>query len=111
MASNIARVDEIRSLGFASINATYDPLGGIFEHAMRILRFINNTDGDLYFSFDGTTDNLFVPARSFVLYDISSNDDPTEQFRIQNRTQIYVRYDTAPTSGSAYLECIYGRGE
>jgi hypothetical protein len=111
MASNIARVDAIRSLGFASISGTYAALGTPFGHAMRVVRFINNTNGDLFFSFDGTTDNLFVPAGSFVLYDIASDDDFNDQFRISKGTQIYVKQSTAPTSGTAYLEAIYGRGE
>lgn len=111
MSSNIARVDALRSLGFASISGTYAAVGTPFAHAMRIIRIINNTNGDMFFSFDGTTDNLFVPANSFVLYDIAANDDPTDQFRLSKGTQIYVKQSTAPTSGSVYIEAIYGQGE
>lgn len=111
MASNIARVDALRSLAFGSISGTYAALGTPFAHPMRVVRFINNTNGDIFVSFDGTTNNLFVPAGSFVLYDIASDDDPTDQFRIVKGTQIYIKQSSAPSSGTFYLECIYGQGE
>lgn len=111
MSSNIARVDALRSLGFASISGTYAAVGTPFAHAMRVIRIINATNGDMFFSFDGTTNNLFLPSNSFVLYDISSDDDPTDQFRLSKGTQMYVKQSTAPTSGSVYIETIYGQGE
>lgn len=111
MASNIARVDQLRSLASGGISGSYATLGSPFTHPARIIRVINATQGDMLISFDGVTDNLFIPANSFVLYDISSNDDPSEGFRISNRTQIYVKQSTAPVSGSVYLEMIYGQGE
>lgn len=111
MPANIARVDALRSVGFASITGSYTVLGSAFSHPARIFRIANNTNGDVFISFDGTTDNLFVPANSFVLYDISANDDPDDRFRISNHTQLYVKLSTVPTSGSVYLEMIYGQGE
>ena len=110
MSTNIARVDALRSLGFASISGTFTAVGTAFAHPMRIIRFINTTDGDMIFSFDGTTNNLFVPSNSFVLFDISTNGEG-EVFRISARTQIYVKQSTAPTSGSVYVEAIYAQGE
>lgn len=111
MASNICRFDALRSLAFGSISGTYAALGTAFSHAMRAFRISNATDGDILISFDGTTDNLFLPANSFVLYDVASDDDPIDEFRISNRTQIYVKQSTAPTSGAVYLEAMYGKGE
>lgn len=111
MASNIARVDALRSLGFASIGASYVTVGTAFGHPMRVIRILNATNGDMFFSFDGTTNNLFLPSNSFVLYDIASDDDPSDNFRISKGTQMYVKQSTAPTSGSVYIEAIYGQGE
>lgn len=111
MASNIARVDALRSLGFASISGTYAALGTPFGHPMRVIHFVNATNGDIFVSFDGTTNNLFMPAGSFVLYDIASDDDPTDNFRVSKGTQIYIKQSSAPTSGNFYLQCIYGQGE
>ncbi len=111
--TNIARVDALRSKGFASITGSYTVLGSVFAHRMRLLHFINNTDGDLLISFDGTTDNIFIPAGSFSLYDVTTNTDTAQNpaFVFSIRTQVYVKQSTAPTSGAIYLVAFYGQGE
>lgn len=109
--ANIARVDAIRSLGFASISGSYAPVGSALTHPAKIMRFINQTNGNIFISFDGTTNNLFLPSNSFVLFDFTANSDTDSDFRISNRTQLYVKQSTAPTSGSVYIEMIYGQGE
>ena len=112
--SNIARFDAIRSVAYASIGASYTTLGTPFTHAMRVVQFVNNTNGDMMVSFDGTTDNVVIPADTFGLYDITSDQDSVEKFRYQVGTQLFVRYLTAPTgpaTGAFYAICIYGKGE
>jgi hypothetical protein len=110
MPSLIVRVDALRTVAAASISGTYTPLGSGFAHQMRLIKITNNTNADLTFSFDMVTDNLFVPQGSFTLFDLSSNKgSPDTIFCFQNGTQIYVK--GTPSTGSVYLECIYGRGE
>ena len=112
MSSNIVRVDAVRTILFsAPIPASYTQFGVPFSHAMRVVHFINNTDGDMMISFDGTTDNIPILAGSFDLYDLTSDQDANESFRYENGTQIWIRYLTAPTKGSVYMVCIYGKGE
>ena len=111
MPSNIARFDQLRSVGFASISGTYTALGTALGHASRVFRISNSTNGDMFVSVDAVNDNFFLPAGSFVLYDIASDDDPDDRFRVSKGTQFYVKQSTAPTSGSIYLEVIYGQGE
>lgn len=119
MSSNIVRFDQLRSVAFGSITSSFVGMGFVtspgtpapFTHAMRVLNFQNTTDGDIYISFDGTTINAIVPASSFSLYDLTSDQDDNESFRYENGTQIYVKYSSAPTLGSFYLTAIYGKGE
>lgn len=111
MGSNIVRVDAVRSIANGSITTSYQALGIPFGHAMRVLHFLNDTDGDCMISFDGVTDNIPVLADSFSLYDLTSDQDSNESFRYQNGTQIYIKYISAPTTGSFYLVCVYGKGE
>jgi hypothetical protein len=108
-----ARVDQLRTLGFASIGATYSPLGNPLSHNWRIWKFTNNTNGDVFVSFDGVGDNLFVPANSFTLYDISTNSDQDSSVSLNMSigTQYFVRFSSAPSSGSVYLEGIYQKGQ
>ncbi len=111
MSSNIVRFDAVRSVLFSSITNSYTALGTPFAHAMRVLHFINATDANVMISFDGVTDNAPVLAESFSLYDLTSDQDANETFRYEKGTQIYIKYLTAPTTGSFYLVAVYGKGE
>lgn len=109
--SNIVRFDAVRSLGFASITSSYTALGGPFDHAMRVLHFINGTDGDVMISFDGVNDNIPILADTFSLYDLTSDQDSNEHFRYQKGSQLLVKYLTAPTRGTIYVVAVYGKDE
>lgn len=114
MTSNIVRFDALRTLTAAQIIAgagSFVALGTPLGHAMRVLHFTNETDGDMIVSFDGTTDNAILPAMDFALYDLTSDEDNNESFRYEKGTQIYIRYISLPTTGNFYLTAIYGKGE
>jgi hypothetical protein len=127
MASNIVRIDQIRGiqgpditssyrgLGF-DYTATHPPTQAPFTHMMRVLHFINDTNGVLMISFDGVTDNAIVLPNSFVLYDLTSDQDDNESFRYQAGTELFVKYLVAPTpqtvsTNTLYLVAVYGKGE
>lgn len=112
--SRKAIIDTLRTLANGSISAGYAAVGTAMTHPVRILRLVNNTNGDMLFSTDGTTDMFFVAKTSFVLYDLSSNGNPQQgfsPFAIAKGTQIYVKQSTAPSSGSVYVEVVYASGE
>ena len=116
MGSNIVRFDAYRSVLYSSITASYAALGTPLGHAMRVLHFINDTNGAMAISFDGVTDNIPILPNSFSLYDLTSDQDGNESFRYQNGTQIYIRYLTAPTlvatsTNTFYMVAVYGKGE
>lgn len=111
MPSNIVRFDPVRTVAFGSITSSYTALGSKFGHAMRVLHFINNTDGDVMISFDGVNDNIPVLANSFSLYDLTSDQDQNESFRYQSNSQLLIKYLSAPTEGSFYVVAVYGKGE
>ena len=116
MASNIVRFDAVRSVAFGSITASYTPLGAAFAHAMRLLHFINDTNGTFMISFDGVTDNFPVLAEGFNLYDLTSDEDENEMYRYEVGSQLYIKYIVAPTSvagtsNTFYAVAVYGKGE
>lgn len=119
MASNRATFDQIRSIVLASITNAYQPLltatsQGPFLYPMRLLHFVNNTNGDMMVSFDGVIDNVIITANTGVIYDITSDEDYPESFRMSANTQVYVKYisaPTTPTDGAFYLACMFGLGE
>lgn len=110
----VLRVDTLRSVAFGSITGSYAVLGAALTHLWRIFKITNTTNADMLISFDGTTDNVIVPAASFTLYDISTNSPPVNEldnFVVGKGTQLYVKYVSAPTSGSVYVEGLYAKGE
>lgn len=110
----IVRIDAFKTIGFAAISGAYAAIGTPLSHNWRAFRAVNATDGDMILSLDGTTDNLFVPANTFVLYDISTNSAPLnniDQLVFGINTQFYVKQSTAATSGAIYIEGFYARGE
>lgn len=120
MTSNIVRFDAVRSIPIATIIAgagAYVPLGIPFAHAMRVIHFINDSNGVYMLSFDGFTDNVPILMGGFDLYDLTSDQDDNESFRYQNGTQLFVRYIVSPTviatgsSNTLYAVAVYGKGE
>jgi len=110
----IARVDRFRTIAFGGISGAYATVGTPLTHAWRLFRIVNVTDGNLIFSFDAINDNLFVPANSFVLYDLSSNQSTIsseEGLVLSKGTQFYVKQSTAPTLGAVYIEGVFAIGE
>ncbi len=111
MASIVVSVDGLRSLGFGSISGTYAAIGTPFGHPMRLIKVVNTCDAGMIISFDGINDNDFIPASSFALYDISTNEAGPDGWFFRTGTQVYVKQLSAPSSGSVYVTAMYGMGE
>ncbi len=111
MVSIVVKVDVLRSLGFGSIGASFLPIGIPFEHPMRILKIINVTNTDMIISFDGINNNDYVPAGGFTLYDLTTNQNESAGWFFKTGTQVYVKYASAPASGSVLVVALYGEGE
>ncbi len=110
----IVRVDAYKTLAFGGISGTFAAVGTPVTHNWRAFRIVNATNGDLIISLDGTTNNLFMPASTFVLYDVSTNSTPSNEndgLVVGIGTQFYAKQSTAPTSGAVYIEGIYAKGE
>jgi hypothetical protein len=110
----IVRIDAYRTKGFAAITNSFTTVGAALAHNWRIVCIVNNTNGDMIFSVDGTTNNLFVAANSFKLFDISTNSPNIaveDNLEFQIGTQFYVKYSTVPTAGDVYVEGLYAQGE
>ena len=111
MVSIVAKPDTLRSIAFGSITNSYQALGVATTQPTRIFRIINATDGDMLISLDGVNDMFFVPASSFVLYDLTTNREKNgEIFAFQAGTQFYIKYSSAPSKSGVYIEIIYARG-
>lgn len=107
-----ANIDTLRSVAFGSITNTYAALGTPLGHQTRIIHFINDTDAGVFISTDGTNNMLYIPAGSFILYDLTTNrESAASTFVFAVGTQFYIKYNTAPSKNSFYIACVYGDGE
>lgn len=105
----LVQPETLRSVGFAAIGASYVVLGSAFSNPIRLLVITNATNGDLLLSLDGSTDHFFIAASSFKLFDFNTNRLLVDQMWVlPTGTQFYVKQSTAPSSGSVYLEALYG---
>lgn len=110
----IVRFDAIRTINEAAITSSFAVFGAVINHNWRTLKVTNNTDGDMFISFDGTTINMFVPKNGFTLYDFSTNSPPlseTDNLLIGLGTQVYIKYSTAPSTGDVWMEGMYSKGD
>lgn len=102
--SGLSIKDEaLREVAFGSITSSYAVLGAAFIHDAFIDAFINETNANIYISFDGTTDHKKFGAQSGRVSDLKSND----AYR-KVGTQVYIKHDgSAATSGWFSTEVQY----
>lgn len=106
-------IETLRTLAYTGISGTYAAVGTALSNTLCAFRIVNNTNGDLIFSFDGSTDQFFIPANGFLLLDISSDSPQMLQsgaLVLAKGARLWVKQSTAPTSGSVYFEGYYSVG-
>ncbi len=95
------------SLGFASIGATYTEVG-ITHFAGRMLILQNFTDATIWWSFNGTDDNIPMLPNGYLVLDVCTNQDLTQGLFLDQDRNIFVKYlSGAPTKGSVYFTLFY----
>jgi hypothetical protein len=100
--------EAVRTLGFASIGATYMGVGNDVNRPVRILHIQNLTDAILMFSFDGIEDHFPLAANGYLLLDITANKTLDQGFFLAEGQRIYVKEIDTPSSGSVYVTVFYG---
>ncbi len=72
--SNRIKFEALRSFNTATFTGSYQAFGVVLSSPARILHMINSSNVGATISFDGgTSDHVFIPAGSFVLYDFGTN--------------------------------------
>ena len=101
--------EPLRSLAFGGISGSYASVGTPTTHPVRMVKIINNTEGDMFVTTDTSRDEMFLPASCHTIYDFQSNINPRtdDSFVLEVGTQFSVKQSTAPVSGSVYIECIF----
>ena len=111
MASSDVRVafDELRSIDSSTLTGSYQVVGSTFSSPIIMLKIVNDANEDVTVSYDGSTDQDFVPANGFTLYDFNTNHYASSRggggaFQLAVGEGVYVK-GTAGT-GTIYVVAI-----
>jgi len=109
VAGQLARYDNLRSLGFASISGVYAGVGPTFTHPVRILTIDNFTDANLIISFNGVNDMTVIHSMSSKVIDYASNKIlPIGLLEQPAGDRVYIREESgAPTLGNFYVTVVW----
>lgn len=100
------KAEALRSRDSATFTGSYQTLGVVFAHPIRVFKITNNSTVDITVSYDGgTTDNEYVPTGSFILIDITANAIADSEFAFAKGTQVSIK--GAAGTGSVYLSTYY----
>lgn len=105
--TNRASFATIRSAAHTSIGAAYATIGSSLAEPAVCIAFINNTDGDVFVSIDGTNDHLLLPTNTSQIFNVRSNSPSMSDLTFRVGTQFYVKDGPdAPASGTFYIEVL-----
>lgn len=97
-----------RQKNSTAFTGAYQKLGGPLLFASPLMKFVNNSNVDVFVSWDGVTDNDIIPAGGFALYDFSSDAGTIRGLFAPKNTQFWVKgAATATNSGIFYLVVFY----
>ena len=109
-----ARYEEVRTLGFAAIGAGFTGVVDLAgnpsatENPARFFHIVNNTDADLFFSWDGVKAFVLLPAGRTYTDDLSSNQALNSGFALPEGSRLYVKHNgVAPTVNAVWLTICY----
>jgi len=98
--------EALRSRAASTFTGSYQTLGAVMAHPIRIFKITNNTSVDVTVSYDGgTTDHEYIPTGSFLLIDVTSDRVADSEFCLAAGVQISVK--GAAGTGTVYLSTYY----
>jgi hypothetical protein len=105
--STVIAYEAIKSIDSATFTGSYQAIGTATAHEGRIFKIVNNSNVGVTISTDGSTDMDFIPASTFVLYDLGTNrGNPTASLVLQKGTQFYIKASSG--TGLVYVVVVYG---
>ena len=109
-SSQLARWEDLRSLGHASLSSSYVGIGGSFTQPVRLIEIDNTTDANLIISFDGVNAKRFISANTGKVLDIASDrNDIAKNLEQPVGDRIYVKLEAGSTAtvGNVYVAVMY----
>jgi hypothetical protein len=90
------------------MSGVYAGVGSAINNPAHMIVVENLTDTDVFGSFDGLTDNFYIPAGQARIYDFTSNQAQVSGFYLAQGSRLYVKDNGTPaSSGAVYFEVVY----
>ena len=99
------RCDAYQTIAAGSITSSYTSFTNPIIHNWRFIDLNNTTNADVSISFDGTTNNIYMPAGSFRIYDLAANG-----IVLAKNTTVYVKSSGSPSTGVVTMTGGFQRG-
>ena len=103
--STVLTYEAIKSIDSATFTGSYQAIGSASSHPSRIFKIVNNSNAGVTISIDGINDHDFLPASTFVLYDIGTNRGNSASEINLPPTQFYAKGSMG--TGSVYVVVLY----
>ncbi len=107
-ATNIVKAIPLTSILSSALSGTYQAINSTgLPNACFLIKIINNSDEDITVSYNGSTDNDFIPKATVFQLPAQSNAQPNNYIaKFAIGTKVYVK-GSAGMSGSIYLAGYY----
>ncbi len=106
-----ATFDAVREIAFGGISGAYAAVGTALTDHARMVRFVNQTDVQVYISLDASTDHIRMAANSFFILDFSANKVRDDGLFVPVGTIFSTKQVSgAASSGAVWIEVIAGTG-
>lgn len=98
----------LRSIaGAALVNpALYYEIGDPLEAEVRLLKFDNLTNREVFISVNGVDAWTVLPKRGFFVVDITANKSQIDGLYANEGTQFWANAGVVPTTGSVYITAL-----
>ena len=96
--------DTIRSIDTSTFTGAYQAVGTPLGRPIRLIKFVNDSSVPVTLSWDGVHDHDYLPANSFTLFDMTTNEAKVDGLFVPEGTQFYAK--GAAGTRSFYIVCI-----
>ena len=98
--------EALRSRASSTLTGSYQTLGAVMAHPIRIFKLTSTSTTDVTVSYDGgTTDHEILPAGSFLLIDVTSDRVWDCEFALAEGVQVSIKGSAG--TGTIYLSTYY----
>lgn len=102
------RFEAVRLAAFGAVVASYAALGAVLSKDASLLIINNSTDKDVYLSFDGSTDHLYLSAAETMIINIEGNKSGNGRLALPKNTTIYQKRGPGGAGSSGNLLVMVG---